>query len=56
MREAYRNGRLTLEGMHRVVQVDVPKGKQLYDFFVKESHVITTETEEISGSAKKARH
>jgi transcriptional adapter 2-alpha len=48
VREAYRNGRLTLEGMKRVASID-NKGvtgtgedheSKLYDFFVKESSIV----------------
>ncbi len=54
VREAYRNGRLTMEGMRRVVTLDTPKDQQLYDFFVRESCVVTEPSEAVSPS-KKAR-
>jgi len=41
VREAFRNGRLTVEGMRRVVTLDTPKEQQLFDFFVLESNVVT---------------
>ena len=37
VREAYRNGSLTKEGMRRVVSVPTPKEEVLFDFFVKEA-------------------
>ncbi len=37
VREAYRNGSLTKEGMRRVVNVPTPKEEVLFDFFVKEA-------------------
>jgi len=39
VREAYRNGRLTLDGMKRVVTLAAPKEARLYDFFVRESAI-----------------
>ena len=39
VREAYRNGSLTKEGMRRVVSVPTPKEEALFDFFVKEANL-----------------
>jgi len=36
VREAYRNGTLTAEGVRRVVRLDVPASTKVYDFFVRE--------------------
>lgn len=41
VREAYRNGRLTLDGMRRIVTLEAPKDSRLFDFFVRESHLVT---------------
>jgi len=40
VREAYRNGRLTVDGMKRVVTLAAPKEARLFDFFVKESAIV----------------
>lgn len=37
VREAHRNGSLTLEGMRRVVKIETPKAHELFDFFVKQA-------------------
>jgi transcriptional adapter 2-alpha len=37
VREAYRNGSLTLEGMNRVIKLETPKAAEVYDFFVRET-------------------
>jgi transcriptional adapter 2-alpha len=36
IREAYRNGQLTSEGVHRILKVDADRGEKIFDFFVKE--------------------
>lgn len=38
VREAYRNGTLTAEGVRRVVRLDVPASTKIYDFFVREMY------------------
>lgn len=39
VREAYRNGMLTIDGVRRLVKVDEEKCGQIYDFFVRELKV-----------------
>ncbi len=46
VREAYRNGRLTLDGMKRVVTLTAPKEARLYDFFVRESALTGADTKD----------
>lgn len=35
-REAYRSGTLTLEGVKRVIRLDIDRNTKLFDFFVKD--------------------
>lgn len=46
VREAYRNGQLTLEGVRRVVRLEQDKAAELLDFFVKESGGLAKEEDE----------
>ena len=39
MREAYRNGTLTADGVHRVLKLDAAKTAKIADFFVREMAV-----------------
>lgn len=39
VREAYRNGALTKEGMRRVINISAPKEETLFDFFIKEAQL-----------------
>jgi len=37
VREAYRNGSLTLDGMQRLVRLEQPKAVEIFDFFVRDT-------------------
>ena len=39
VREAYRNGMLTDDGVRRVLKIDGSKAAMIFDFFVKDLHI-----------------
>jgi transcriptional adapter 2-alpha len=53
VREAFRNGTLTNEGIKRIIKLDIPKTEKIYDFFVKEMPYITTKTHGNVGRKRK---
>ena len=52
VREAYRNGQLTLEGMRRVIRLEEQNEAKVFDFFVKEGNLGVLEKK---SSAKKKK-
>jgi transcriptional adapter 2-alpha len=54
VREAYRNGSLTLDGMQRLVRIEQPKAAEVFDFFVREAGVLVGEGIG-AGTSKRAR-
>lgn len=53
VREAFRNGTLTNEGIKRIIKLDIPKTEKIYDFFVKEMPYITTKAHGNVGRKRK---
>ena len=50
VREAYRNGSLTAEGVRRVVALEAPKAAEVFDLFVKDTGALAGGADVFSGA------